>query len=222
MKLRILKPVLPISFVLLLLSVGCTKNNYIDTGVSNGRHDCSLLEYMEKHSYDWDSTVLMVRYAGLESLFQDNNLDGKHYENITFFGITNHSIRRYLYEQGLERVTDLKAAMCREILLRCIIEGKYYREDFVAGKESSDMALVGEGGATYVTLGESKIWIYKYADHYMGIPEMGAVKIGGTILDSGKTFTVASADIEPNNCVVHALEYGITIDDLLKSGESLR
>lgn len=42
----------------------CTKNNYYDSGICNGQHDCSLLEYMEQHSYDWDSTALMVRHAG--------------------------------------------------------------------------------------------------------------------------------------------------------------
>ena len=50
------------------LVMGCTKDNFIATGVSDGRHDCSLLEYMMKHSYDWDSTVVMVRHAELTSL----------------------------------------------------------------------------------------------------------------------------------------------------------
>lgn len=217
-----LKCVLPICIFFLVLATGCTKNNYIDTGVSNGRHDCSLLEYMERHSYDWDSTVIMVRHAGLESLFENNELDGKHYDGITFLGITNHSIRRYLLQNGLKRVTDLNAETCRKVLLRCILEGKYYRKDFVPGEESSGLSVVGEGGAYYTTLGGSRLWIYSFADHYQGIPKMGPVTIFGVILDSSRTFEVASADIEPNNCVVHALEYAVTVSDFLKSEESLK
>ena len=39
-----------LTFVIIIvafLAVGCTKNNYIDTGISDGRHEGeSLLEYM--------------------------------------------------------------------------------------------------------------------------------------------------------------------------------
>ena len=44
-----------------LLHVGCTKDNYIDTGISNGRYHGNLMQYMGSNSYDWDSTILLVR-----------------------------------------------------------------------------------------------------------------------------------------------------------------
>ena len=47
-----------------LLHVGCTKDNYIDTGISNGRYHGNLMQYMASNSYDWDSTILLVRHAG--------------------------------------------------------------------------------------------------------------------------------------------------------------
>ena len=47
-----------------LLHVGCTKDNYIDTGISNGRYHGNLMQYMGSNSYDWDSTILLVRHAG--------------------------------------------------------------------------------------------------------------------------------------------------------------
>ena len=40
-----------------LLHVGCTKDNYIDTGISNGRYHGNLMQYMGSNSYDWDSTI---------------------------------------------------------------------------------------------------------------------------------------------------------------------
>ena len=78
----------------------CTKNNFIRSGISIGRFDGSLLEYMEHpgHSYDWDSTALMVRQAGEEMVRLFEGQDPNHPE-ITFFGPTNHSIRRYMLEK---------------------------------------------------------------------------------------------------------------------------
>lgn len=217
-----LKYILPVCLLTMLLTAGCTKNNYIDTGVSQGRHDCSLLEYMERHPYDWDSTAIMVRHAGLESLFERNELDGKHYDGITFFGITNHSIRRYLLENRLKKVTDLKADVCRKVLLRCIVEGKLYRNDIPRGKKASGLSVVGEGGKNYTTLEGSVLWIFSFAESYGGVPNIGAVSLYGVILNSSREFVIASADIEPNNCVVHSFDYAVTIDDFLKAGESLK
>ena len=46
------------------------KSNYIDTGISNGKHDCSMLEYFHTSSYNWDSLLVMIQHAELESLFE--------------------------------------------------------------------------------------------------------------------------------------------------------
>lgn len=60
--LKLTKIVVCFSFI----ATGCIQDNFWKSGVSNGRFDGSLLEYMDApgHSYDWDSTVLMVRHAG--------------------------------------------------------------------------------------------------------------------------------------------------------------
>ena len=44
------------------------------------------------------------------------------HKEITFFGITNHSIRRHLLEFGHKRVSDLDPEWCREMLLRHVID----------------------------------------------------------------------------------------------------
>ena len=82
-----------------LLHVGCTKDNYIDTGISNGRYHGNLMQYMASNSYDWDSTILLVRHAGEEMVRLFEGKDPAHKE-ITFFGITNHSIRRHSVTNG--------------------------------------------------------------------------------------------------------------------------
>ena len=113
-----------------LLHVGCTKDNYIDTGISNGRYHGNLMQYMASNSYDWDSTILLVRHAGEEMVRLFEGKDPAHKE-ITFFGITNHSIRRHLLEFGHKRVSDLDPEWCREMLLRHVIDGKLYRKDIL-------------------------------------------------------------------------------------------
>ena len=59
----------------LLLLASCTKDNFINTGVSNGRFDGNILEYMSAHSYDWDSTLVMIYHAGVDmvKLFEGND-----------------------------------------------------------------------------------------------------------------------------------------------------
>jgi len=79
-----MRRIMYIIIVASLFAVGCTKDNFIDTGVSNGRHEGkSLLEYMEAHPYDWSFTVEMVRHAGEEMVRLFEGKDEAHLE-ITF------------------------------------------------------------------------------------------------------------------------------------------
>lgn len=57
-------------FTIGLLASCDPKSNYIDTGISNGKHDCSMLEYLHTSSYNWDSLLVMIRHAELESLLR--------------------------------------------------------------------------------------------------------------------------------------------------------
>lgn len=56
------------------VAISCTKENFIDTGLANGDHDCSMLEYMRGDHYNWDSTVVMIEHAGLTDLFEGKTL----------------------------------------------------------------------------------------------------------------------------------------------------
>ena len=198
--------------IVVFFTVGCTKNNYIDTGISNGRHEGkSLLEYMETDSYNWDSTILLVRHAGEEMVRLFEGQDPDHGE-ITFFGLTNHSIRRYLLQNGLERVTDLDGGWCRSILLQHVVDGKVYRKDIPAG-EPGLYGTAGTGGMTLTTLAGTKLWVYTVVQEKDGIVEQAAKPIYVNFQKSNNLFAVASGDIEPDNCVVHALEYKFTLGD---------
>lgn len=58
-------------FVSMITLVSCnTDYNYIDSGLSNGVHDCTMYDYFKTDSYNWDTTRLMIDRAGLADLFK--------------------------------------------------------------------------------------------------------------------------------------------------------
>ena len=192
-----------------LLHVGCTKDNYIDTGISKGRYHGNLMQYMASNSYDWDSTILLVRHAGEEMVRLFEGKDPAHKE-ITFFGITNHSIRRHLLEFGHKRVSDLDPEWCREMLLRHVIDGKLYRKDIPYG-EPTTYGSPGTGGSYLNTLADTKIWVFIMKQSKNGVVENAAKPIHISFMNSQPIFAIASGDIEPDNCIVHALEYNFAL-----------
>lgn len=196
-----------VGIVFLLIGTSCTKNEFQKTGTSNGRFEGTMLEYMRAHGYDWDSTVIMVEHAGLESLFEGD-------EKITFFGPTNFSILRYMLENDIERVRDMDADFCRKTLLRHVMKGKMMRTDFKHGIKATGSELIGEGGDTYTLMGGNVIWAYTFKDAYNDVPEMGPLLLYITSIDAHKRIEIASGDIEPDNGVVHSLAYNFTLGEM--------
>ena len=124
----------------LCLSTSCTKYNFVDTGKAIGYHDCSMWEYFQQDPYNWDSLVVMSERAGLQQVFMGTSTYGT---NLTVFGITNHSIRRYLLEKGYEQIADIPVEDCRNFILSSIIDGNnvIQLDDFTAGTASTDPNL---------------------------------------------------------------------------------
>lgn len=200
-----------VGVMFLFCIISCTKDNYIDTGISKSRFDGNMLEYMESHSYDWDSTVVMIRHAGADMVTLFEGREPGH-EEITFLGITNHSIRRYLLMNGINSVRDLDPEWCRSILLQHVIDRKLYRKDIPEGK-LGDFGTVGEGGVVVNTLAGTQVWMYVVLQEANGIKEHAARPIFLNFMRANKNFNIASGDIEPDNGLVHALEYKFTLGD---------
>lgn len=214
-----MKVISVLALIVVLFSLnGCTKENFIKSGLCNGRFDGSLLEYMEApgHSYDWDSTALIVRRAGEEMI---RLFEGKHpdYPEITFFGPTNHSIRRYMLQEKIKRVSDLDPEWCKELLLKHIVKGKLYRNDISRGESGGlegEDEVVGKGGDILVTIGGTKIWIYSFQEDYNGIEGLGPVNLYLKSFEGKILLNIVSTDIEPDNCVVHSLSYAYTLGEI--------
>jgi hypothetical protein len=203
---------------LLILFIGIafiacdTKNNYIDTGVSKGKHDCCMMEYFATNSYDWDSTVLVIERAGVEDIFTGQNPD---YKEITFFGPTNHSIRRWMIENSYEKVSDIPVNVCEEMILKHIVKNKYMKADIAfANPKYTATDPNQDGGTDLTTVGGNVIYAYKIRGEWGGVPGAGAIDLKLYSRSLLQKIPMASADIECNNGVVHSLNYTYTFGQI--------
>ncbi len=200
-----------ILLVIPLLTIACTKDNFIYSGVCNGRFDGNVLKYMKAHPYDWDSTIVLINHAGEDMVRLFKGEDPEHKE-ITFLGITNHSIRRYILHKGISRVTDLDKEWCRKMLKQHIIDGKIRRADIPVGKQG-EFGAIGTGGRFVKNLAGEDVWLYLVLeDQGFGAGESLPKHIYVNFM-STENYAVASGDIEPDNAIIHALEYRFTIGD---------
>ncbi|MFR5658465.1 MAG: hypothetical protein ACLUDU_11045 [Butyricimonas faecihominis] len=113
----------------------CTDYQYVDTGLANGKHDCTVWEYLHSQPDDWDSTIIMIEHAGMKEYFDGSRQN----EQITFFGITNLSILAYMLDYKEAHPTnrgrwqDIPVETRRHILKRLIIPQRLvvriFRED---------------------------------------------------------------------------------------------
>lgn len=197
----------------------CTKYDFVDTGTANGIHNTTMWEYFHKDAYNWDSLIVMVRHVdrslnaevNLQELFEGKS---KYQDRITFFGITNHSIRRYLLQNEYERITDIPAGECYAFILSSVLDEAVMLDHFMAGRPSTDIGeVMGTGGKEYQMLSGKKLWIYTFRSDYEGVPEAGPVQIHIVSGDTQKQTDVASSDIVTKTGIVHSLSYDFTLND---------
>ena len=97
-------------------------------------------------------------------------------------------------------------------MLQHVIDRKLYRKDIPEGK-LGDFGTVGEGGVVVNTLAGTQVWMYVVLQEANGIKEHAARPIFLNFMRANKNFNIASGDIEPDNGLVHALEYKFTLGD---------
>ena len=193
-----------ISLVLTIaaLMACCDNDNYIDSGIHVRKHDCTVWEYFQTDHANWDSLVVMIKHANMIGYF-----DGTNKDEVTIFAPTNHSINQYLFqtlgddwERLYEKVTDIPADECREMLLSYMIRGKKFLQDF-------DHEVKGTltGGTMVQALSGIDLRVYRITSSFYDIPDIGAEKLAFQAPD-GYIGTVASCNIEMNNGVVHSLD----------------
>lgn len=202
-----------VALSLAILSLGsCTQYNFDDTGVANGKHETTMWDYFKGDKYNWQLLCEMVERADLVSVFQGTSQYGK---NFTFFGPTSNSIRRYLYANGMDKVSDIPVADCKKFILDCLLPGKRVMlDDFREGVKSTDPSTpVGKGGEMLTMASGKQLWVYSFRESYNGVAHAGPLQIYLVSPSTTKTSHVASCNIETLTGVVHSLDYNFTLGD---------
>ena len=205
-----MRTIIGICVCVLMVLTGCdTKQNWIDTGVSSPYHDCSIMEYLRGDAYNWELTVEMIERADLTDLFE-GQVDTL--PEITFFGIPSYSILRYLWDNGMESVSELTSAFCRETILNHVVKGKYLKAD-IAYRNPNYLITdpQQDGGTELITLGGRQLKAYVDKSEYGGVPDAGAETMYLYSFSAYTQVPLASPDIQPLNGVVHALNYNFVL-----------
>lgn len=204
----------------------CTNYHFIDGGVANGKHDCTMWEYFHKQPEDWDSTIVMIEHAGMKEYF-----DGTLYKQITFFGITNYAIKRFIMDHDNQNgiteaekwhgIRGIAPDSCAAILKRLIVpEKRLMMSDVPKGRwarergEDGKLVYKASGGAYYpCVMGEMFCWTYQ--EDYDNVPEKGATALH--MIRKGQNYEgerIVSCNIETTTGVVQALSYNFKFNKL--------
>ena len=205
------KILLAISVALTIVS--CTTDyNMNNTGLANGKFDGTMSDYFHSDSYNWDSLIIMIDRAGLQDLF-NGEVEG--YEEITFWGPTNNSIRRWMLEGGTgvpKRLKDLSPEECRKYVMAHVVKGKTMLNDIPRG--TINMGSVSGGMTMYGEDNKNEMWVYTEQLPYNGVIDVGAVIIKIRSMRTLVDIDIASCNIEPTTGVVHSLHPNYTLGEL--------
>lgn len=207
----------------------CTKYDFVETGQAQAVYPGTMWAYFEAHPYDWSLTVRLARRVGLQSLFEGTSSYG---QQITCFGITNHSWRRYLLKLYADKITSeggdgeasasalsdaavdelidqLDESTGRELLLSGVLPGEALSlEQFAPGRASTDQTNpIGTGGKTYTMASGKQLWIYSFRTAFSGVPEAGPQQLFLVSPTTQVSSQVASHNIRTSTGIVHALQY---------------
>ena len=187
------KILLAISIVLTIVS--CTTDyNMNNTGLANGKFDGTMYDYFHSDLFNGE-------------------VEG--YEEITFWGPTNNSIRRWMLEGGTgvpRRLKDLSPEECRKYVMAHVVKGKTMLNDIPRG--TINMGSVSGGMTMYGEDNKNEMWVYTEQLPYNGVIDVGAVIIKIRSMRTLVDIDIASCNIEPTTGVVHSLHPNYTLGEL--------
>ena len=188
----------------------CTTNYDIkDTGIANGKHDMTMYEYFQTDLFNWDSLLVMIDRAGLQDLFEGKR---KGFEDITFWGPTNYSVRRWMLENDINSLTDVNPEECERLVLAHVVKGRTMLDDIPRGSIGVD----GLSGGMEMTGADNDNPMLAWTEQlpYNGVIGVGAVVINLRSLRTMTDIDTASSNIETNTGVVHSLHPNYTLGEL--------
>jgi hypothetical protein len=215
---------------------GCQKKDYFtDTGKHTANYQGTVLDYLKSKPQMWDSLVKVIRIAGMEDVFKN--------EQITFFAPADSCIKRsmttlnfvldILGKPRVTRIEQIKPEVWKNQLSRYLFKGARGMNDYPQLDPDNLSAYPGQIYSSY--LGEIMNVGVIYNDaggvKYAGYRQLRLSYIPSKSAPRDYTtwfsVTVATVNVAPTNGYVHVLNYpnhnfgfemGQFIDDVLDKG----
>ncbi|SDE21700.1 hypothetical protein [Niabella drilacis] len=198
---------------LLVLGGSCKKDYYRDTGTLSPEFNGTVLEYLRSRPHYFDSTIKIIKMAGMENVFNT--------ETITFYAPMDSTVRATLETvngilgfQGkppVTRMEQIKPAVWKKYLCRYLFKGAKSMNDYPQLDPQNLSAFSGQvyssydgqlmnAGVIQMSAGGVKYAGYRYLQ-LAYIPSEAAARD----YFSWRKVDVASVNIKPTNGYVHAL-----------------
>ena len=219
-----LNKIVGIVSVCFLLLVSCKKNDYyVDSGTSNPKFNGTVMEYLQSKTGVFDTTVQVIKLAGMEKVFTN--------DTITFFAPNNICIRNLvafynarqssLGKDTVRKLSDIDTSVWRNLVSLYVFKGARKLADF----HQLDISVLNSfPGGMYVSYNGRPMNIgVKYNDEgsikYAGYRSLNISYIkdltnpyflGTTTWTGNGNWIIArvtSSDIQPTNGVVHVIAF---------------
>ncbi len=213
--------------LILLLFVSCKKDEYyFDGGKSNPDFKGTMLQYLQSKPVQFDTIVDIIKIAGLEKEFQE--------EELTFFAPSDLSVRSILkttnnelYQTGkdtLKVLTDVQPQIWRKYLMMYMFKGANRLKDYYQLDINLKPVYPGQNYYSYsnVIFNIGVIFDDINGIKYAGYRHLtiGYITDLNRPADNWITADISSSDIKPTNGVVHTLntnhtfgfDYGFVYD----------
>lgn len=225
---KIINTLKGVALLLLVNLYSCTDYNYIDGGLAKGVHDCTMWEYFENQTQDWDSTMIMIEHAGMKSYFDGSG----QYKQITFFGITDITIARFMLQHnsildsdkddGMQvddnaywhKVKDIPADSCAAILKKLIVpDQRIMLKDVPQGNRLQiDYKYIESNGKVFPTLYGDEIFTWMVPEDYGDLQDAGAKVLWiARRRNTSSNYRIASTDIQTTTGVINSMDYNFAM-----------
>lgn len=217
-----MKVLMIIMFSFLVFSCS-TKYNYWDTGVSEGRFNGSMYEYL-KSTHEFDSIVKVIERADLVSVFEQDDFTFIAPPDFIFWKWFYYDDKNGGYDaavsyvpHGIKSIGEMDPQLCRRIVESHIVEGKIMRVD-VPKVTFNELGEKNGGGRIETTRNGNKCWLWSVQEPYMNIPDMGPIIVSlASLKNDGTVYAnigVVFPDHEPDNGAVIILPYTYKLGDM--------
>lgn len=216
---KTLKLILLVPLLMALFNACKQDDYYQDGGKAEAKFDGDIMQYLDSKPGPFDTIAHIIRLAGLEETFRS--------DEITFFAPSDEYIKTtigavhkgglndyldYLKKDTIKTLEDVDPAIWRKYLMRYIFKGANKLKDYPQIDYEQKAMFPGQ---LYYSYDKSLCNIGVIFNPANGVDYIGYRQLAISYIpdpsqpdDNWKEVLISSSDIQPNNGIVHTLQYG--------------